>query len=204
MPKVKKEKEESSSKKDKYWCDFCYANGNFPAAYTPNTAYYTEEQQWQTWDSTVEIEETISAPPDWQEKPDQSFIFFEKHDEILKENQNEKPKELPDWLDYYFRAIKKKEPDQLLLLYDKNDDIDVIFGRNQTLPNKNELNGESAKSDWFNQSEHSLVLLHEKGEDLSAWTQNNVWSQQDFDICTLGNHPSATSFSAQMFNVNYN
>jgi hypothetical protein len=26
--KLKKEKEESSSKKDKYWCDFCYVNGH--------------------------------------------------------------------------------------------------------------------------------------------------------------------------------
>jgi hypothetical protein len=26
--KLKKDKEESSSKKDKYWCDFCYANGH--------------------------------------------------------------------------------------------------------------------------------------------------------------------------------
>ncbi len=87
----------------------------------------------------------------------------------------------------------KKEPDQLLPLYDKNDDIDVIFGKKQTLPKKNKLNGESAKSDWFNQREHSLVLLHEKGEDLSAWTHNNVWSQQDFDICTWGDHPTLTA-----------
>ena len=31
-------------------------NGNFPAAYTPNTAYYTEEEQWNSWNDTAEIQ----------------------------------------------------------------------------------------------------------------------------------------------------
>jgi hypothetical protein len=46
------------------------------------------------------------------------------------------------------------------------------------------------KFDWLNQQENLFVLLDEKGIDISAWTQNNVWSKQDFDLCTWGDHPT--------------
>ena len=35
--------------------------------------------------------------------------------------------------------------------------------------------------------------LTENLQNLSAWTQNNVWSQQDFDTCTWGDHPTLTA-----------
>ena len=237
--KLKKENEDNSNKKDKYWCDFCYANGhttdfcwwntsnkeqstpvfqkgkgkqnkgkgipnskgkgkgfgkggktkggrgngNFPAAYTPNTAYYTEEQAWKGWESTVEIEETTSETPDWQdynfifmenEETDLSSVFYKekvKSDDILEENQKKKAKTSYDWLDSDFRAIQQKEKDQLNSLHDN---IDVIFGKNQNKTEKNAPDAKSSNCDWSNHQENLLVLLEQKGEDISAWTQNNM------------------------------
>ena len=87
-------------------------NGNFPAAYTPNTAYYTEEQQWNSWNNTVEIEEMTSEVPDWQ---DYNFFAIE-----TEKNSNLKKKEK-----------NQKEKNQLSFSPKKPDKIDVIFGQNQ-------------------------------------------------------------------------
>ncbi len=137
--KLKKEKEDKKTEKDKYWCDFCSAfghstdycywnpdnndqynpviqkgkgkqgkgkgrgkgkpkgkgngkgkgkgkaeggrgNGNFPAAYPPTPAYFTDEQQnWKNYAS----------------------------EEITEVNEE------PDWQDYNFLAIEREETDQL-------------------------------------------------------------------------------------------
>jgi len=50
-------------------------NGNFPASYTPNTAYYTaDHQEWQQWDEKADIKDE-SETPNWQ---DYNFLIFEK------------------------------------------------------------------------------------------------------------------------------
>ena len=160
-------------------------NGNFPAAYTPNTAYYTEEAQWNSWNNTVEIQELTNEIPDWQdynfftvenEKPDLSFML---HDNVLGKN----PDETFNWLSFDSEELNQEEKNK----------ADAIFGKNQKSKEKNEFNGETLKFDWFNQKENFLVLLDEKGEDISAWTQNNAWSKQDFELCTWGDHPTLSA-----------
>ncbi len=40
-------------------------NGNFPASYTPTTAYYTEDQQeWQNWNAEADVKDE-SGSPNW-------------------------------------------------------------------------------------------------------------------------------------------
>jgi hypothetical protein len=107
--------------------------------------------------------------------------------------------ETPDWQDYNFLAIEK-ESDQLTAFCEK---IDDISGKMEFLRKKNELNGKSLNFDWQNfnsESKHekndfkpSFVLLDQKGEDLSAWTQNNMWTHQDFELCTWGDHLTLTA-----------
>ena len=89
--------------------------------------------------------------------------------------------EEPDWQDYNFLAIEKEETDQLAAFCDK---IDIISGKMEALKKKNESNGKSLNFDWQNtnfepkseeyKNQHSHVLLEQKGEDLTAWTQNNL------------------------------
>ncbi len=49
-------------------------NGNFPASYTPTTAYYTEDQQeWQNWSAETDVKDE-SETPNWT---DYNFSIFE-------------------------------------------------------------------------------------------------------------------------------
>jgi hypothetical protein len=73
----------------------------------------------------------------------------------------------------------------------------------EVLRKENELNGKSLNFDWPNTNfeqkigekeiQHSHVLLDQKGEDLTAWTQNNMWTHQDFEFCTWGDHLTSTA-----------
>jgi transposase InsO family protein len=221
--KLKKEKEEKKAEKDKYWCDNCSVyghttdycwwnpnnnaqsnsinqkgkgkqakgkgkskgqdrgkgkskgkakggrgNGNYPAAYTPNSAYYTEEQQqWQNYDSITEITEV---------------------------------NEEPDWQDYNFLSIDRKETGQLKSFCEK---IEEISEKMDALKKKNSPNGKSSNFDWkiFNSEiikeekdfKPAFVLFDQNAEDLTAWTQNNMWTHQDFELCTWGDHLTLTA-----------
>ncbi len=97
-------------------------------------------------------------------------------------------------------AIEREETDQLAVFCDK---IDIISGKMDALRKKNESNGKSLNFDWQNTNlepkneeyelQHSHVLLDQKGEDLTAWTQNNMWTYQDFELCTWGDHLTLTA-----------
>jgi hypothetical protein len=99
-----------------------------------------------------------------------------------------------------FLAIEREETDQLAVFCDK---IDIISGKMDALRKKNESNGKSLNFDWQNTNlepkneeyelQHSHVLLDQKGEDLTAWTQNNMWTYQDFELCTWGDHLTLTA-----------
>ncbi len=66
-----------------------------------------------------------------------------------------------------------------------------------------DLQEESSTPDWqdynfsiFEKDEESqLFVLQEKDVEITAWTHNNMWTHQDFEICTWGDHP--TSAAAQ-------
>jgi hypothetical protein len=147
-------------------------NGNFPASYTPNTAYYTaDHQEWQQWDKKTDIK-------------DES--------------------ETPNWQDYNFLIFEKDQKEQLLVLLDENDSFpetpEVFLAKKDEQKSKKALNGNYSNSDWSNfdfldsdkqiVGENFFVLLDKNKDELTAWTQNNAWTQQDFRVCTWGDQPT--------------
>jgi hypothetical protein len=106
-------------------------NDNFPASHTPNTAYYTAEQQeWQQWDGTVDIKDE-SKTPNWQDYNflifekvlnEQLLVFFEENDAFLENTEaflqkkdEQKLKNVPngnysnsDWSNFDFLNLEKE------------------------------------------------------------------------------------------------
>jgi hypothetical protein len=100
----------------------------------------------------------------------------------------------PDWSDYNF----------IILEIGKNDDIPnkkVKTKKKKKSKNKNEpANEKTFNSDWQIlgsdkisyeiEKTHALVIFDKKEEELTAWTQNNAWTEQDFRVCTWGDQPT--------------
>jgi hypothetical protein len=93
-----------------------------------------------------------------------------------------------------FFCDTKNEINEINQLSEFCEKIDAISEKIETFKNKKDVNGKIFTLEKPNfdsefkldeiEDGPSLVLLDQKEDDLTAWTQNNHWTHQDFELCT--------------------
>ena len=188
--------------------------GNFPANYVSEDAYFTDDSSSTTEENWNLKQEEIS-PSNWY---DFSLSIFETEDlslsvfetENLQENEIEITENFhvpdlddPEYIDFIIFAIvqnfecKKeylKNPTPQLLsdiekyssfIVNAEDCILDINIQRSIQQFKFTLGYDSIFQ--THEPEFTLVLME---ADVSAWTQNNAWTKQDFEFCTQGDQPT--------------
>jgi transposase InsO family protein len=145
--------------------------GNFPAAYTPEVAQYTNENWASTknWSSTENLNQEESSSSNWY---DLNLSVFEENRNVTPLKQNLLAKSTFD---------EQKDVKALIdSLLDNEDspDFPSVF-KTENFQDKNATKG---------MTDFCLVLLEEN--DVTAWTQTNAWTELDFKFSTWGDQPT--------------